>query len=105
MMTGSHCEVWIIDHFTGNTKLGDVFVLYEHLPLELIYPVRIKLSGVYIHGTHCGWVWKNPLLEPMVIHYLLEIQASREEIYLDVCDPEPELPGYPETDLHPDDYV
>ena len=36
--------------------------------------------------------------------YLMEIQASREEIYLDICDPEPVLPGYPHTDYHPNDY-
>ena len=104
MNTGCHCEVWIINHLTGDTKLGNVFVLYEHLPLEIIYPVTVRLSGLYIHGQHCGWVWENPLLEALVNSYLMEIQASREEIYLDICDPEPYLPRYPHTDYHPDDY-
>ena len=80
MNTGCHCEVWIINHLTGDTKLGNVFVLYEHLPLEIIYHVTVRLSGLYIHGQHCGWVWDNPLLEALVNSYLMEIQATREEI-------------------------
>ena len=86
MNTGCHCEVWIINHLTGDTKLGNVFVLYEHLPLEIIYHVTVRLSGLYIHGQHCGWVWENPLLEALVNSYLMEIQASREQIYLDICE-------------------
>ena len=40
----------------------------------------------------------------MVTHYLEQIQASREEIRIEVCRPKPYLPGYPEVDYHPDDY-
>ena len=39
-----------------------------------------------------------------LFNYLLEIQQSREEIYLDVCEPEPEFPGYPDVDLTSPDY-
>jgi hypothetical protein len=40
----------------------------------------------------------------MVTHYLEQIQASREEIRIEVCRPKPHLPGYPAVDYHPDDY-
>jgi hypothetical protein len=39
-----------------------------------------------------------------LFNYLLEIQQSREEIYLDVCEPEQEFPGYPDVDLTSPDY-
>ena len=54
-ISGSHCEVWEINHETGNRLLGEVFVLNEHLPLELIYRVTVSVRGICIQGRHCGW--------------------------------------------------
>ena len=39
----------------------------------------------------------------MVTDYLRTIQECREEIRIEVCQPEPNLPGYPEVDYHPKD--
>ncbi len=143
-ISGSHCEVWEINHLTGNRLLGEVFVLNEHLPLELIYRVTISLRGICIQGRHCGWQWKSesrvrqqaredqttPLIgksdlclrsphskqptasvysgdpdeiEKAVTDYLRTIQECREEIRIEVCQPTPDLPGYPEVDYHPKD--
>ena len=55
-ISGCHCELWEINHVIGNRHLGDVFVLNEHLPLELIYPLTITHRGIYLQGRHCGWV-------------------------------------------------
>ena len=103
-ISGSHCEVWEINHVTGNRLLGEVFVLNEHLPLELIYRVTVTRSGICFAGRHCGFQWKSEKLEVMVTDYLRTIQECREEIRIEVCQPEPNLPGYPEVDFHPDDY-
>ena len=54
-ISGSHCEVWEINHETGNRLLGEVYVLNEHLPLELIYRVTVTVRGICIQGRHCGW--------------------------------------------------
>jgi len=103
-ITGCHCELLEINHVTGNRHLGDVFVLNEHLPLELIYPLSITHRGIYLQGRHCGWVWDFPKMEKAVNDYLAFVQSTHEEIRVEVCQPEPELPGYPYTDYHPDDY-
>ena len=104
MITGVHAELWQIDAVFGDTHLADVFILNEHLPLGLIYPVHVTPRGLWIRKDLYGWQWDNPKLEGFVIEFLLEIQSRREEIFIDICDPEPDLPGYPYTDYHPDDF-
>ena len=100
-ISGSHCEVWEINHETGNRLLGEVFVLNEHLPLELIYRVTVTVRGICIQGRHCGWQWESQRQETVVTEYLKVVQECREEIRIEVCEPEPDLPGYPEIDFHP----
>ena len=132
-ISGSYCEVWEINHETGNRLLGEVFVLNEHLPLELIYRVTVTRSGICIQGRHCGWRrvrqqdrkdQTTPLIgegdlclrsphhnfpscvgDPGDVEditaYLREVQKTGEEIRIEVCEPEPDLPGYPEVDFHP----
>lgn len=102
-ISGCHCEVWEINHLTGNRLLGEVFVLNEHLPLELMYRVTVTRSGICFAGRHCGWMWENSRGEVAVTDYLRVVQECREEIRIEVCQPEPELPGYPEVDYHPKD--
>ena len=104
MITGSHCEIWEANLSMGDNFLARVFVLNEHLPRELIYRLTGSWRGICIQGRHCGWQWENEVVERMVTHYLEQIQASREEIRIEVCRPKPYLPGYPEVDYHPDDY-
>ena len=104
MHSGAHCEVWEINHLTGARLLANVFVLNEHLPLELIYRLTVSWRGICIQGRHCGWQWDRPKDEAMVSDYLLAVQAIHEEIRIEVCQPEPDLPGYPAIDYHPDDY-
>ena len=103
-ISGSHCEVWEINHLTDNRLLGEVCVLNEHLPLELIYRVTITRSGICFAGRHCGWQWDSERQEAAVTDYLRVVQEIREEIRIEVALPEPDLPGYPAVDYHPDDY-
>ena len=42
-------------------------------------------------------------IEKAVTDYLRTIQECREEIRIEVCQPTPDLPGYPEVDYHPKD--
>ena len=102
--TGIYAELWRKDQTFGDIKLATVFVFKEHWLTELIYRAHIRPKGIYVHGKPVEIQWDDELLEATIITYLLEIQHSREEIYLDVCEPIPDLPGYPETDYHPDDY-
>jgi hypothetical protein len=103
-ISGAHCELWEINHLTGNKHMANVFVLNEHIPLELIYRLTIRHSGIFIQSQQCGWQWENPNEEKSVTDYLLSVQAIHEEIRIEVCVPEPYLPGYPHVDRNPDDY-
>ena len=103
-ISGAHCEVWEVNPILGDRLLAKVFVLREHLQLELIYRLSISWRGICIHGKYCGWQWEDSVQERFVTRYLTQIQASREEIRIEVCRPKPDLPGYPEVDYHPDDY-
>ena len=102
-ISGCHCELWEINHLTGNRLLGEVFVLNEHLPLELIYRLTVTIRGICIQGHHCGWQWECERTEQAVTKYLKLVQEIHEEIRIEVCQPEPDLPGYPEVDYHPKD--
>ena len=104
VISGAHCEVWEMNPLLEDRLMAEVFVLYEHLPQELFYPISITLHGIRIRGQELGWQWDEPEAEQEVYEYLKEIQLSGEEIYLEVCIPEPDLPGYPYIDRHPDDY-
>lgn len=103
-ISGSHCEVWEINPALGNQLLAEVFVLTEHLPLELVYRVSVTRVGICFAGRHCGWMWKSKPEQEVVEDYLMATQRSREEIRIEVCSPKPVLPGYPEVDYHPDDF-
>ena len=104
MISGSHCELWEINHLFGNKHLANVFVLNEHLPLELIYRLTVHRTGIFIQSRQCGWQWETPTEELSVTDYLLSVQAIHEEIRIEVCVPEPYLPGYLHVDRNPDDY-
>ena len=103
-ISGSHCEVWEINHETRNRLLGEVFVLNEHLPPELFYRVTVSVRGICVAGRHCGWQWVSERREQAVTEYLKVVQECREEILIEVCEPEPNLPGYPEVDYHPGEF-
>ena len=103
-ISGSHCEIWEINHLTSNRLLAEVFVLNEHLPAELFYRLTVSRRGICIHGKDCAWQWEESEEEVSVTQYLTQIQATREEIRIEICSPKPDLPGYPEVDYHPDDY-
>ena len=104
MISGSHCEVWEINHLTGNRLLAEVFVLNEHLPTELFYRLRVTRTGIYFAGRQCGFQWESERQEIAITEYLRVVQEVREEIRIEVCQPTPDLPGYPEVDYNPDDY-
>ena len=102
-ISGCHCQLWIINHETGNRLLAEVFVLNEHMPLELFYRLTVTRSGICFAGRQCGWQWQSEKSEVMVTDYLHTILECREEIRIEVCQPAPDLPGYPEVDYHPKD--
>ena len=104
MPSGIHCEVLEVNPLTKDRILAKVFVMNELLPLELYYSLTISWRGICIQGRHCGWQWEKPEDEKAVIDYLKTIQATYEEIRLEVCGPKPQLPGYPEVDRNPEDY-
>lgn len=104
MPSGMHAEIVEVNSVTGNIHLADIFVLHEHLPSELIYPLTVTRRALYIRGREVGWQWPDRLTESSVMAYLCYVQSIREEIYLDVCDPDPDLPGYPPVDYNPKDY-
>ena len=103
MQSGIHCELWEINRLFGNRLLAKVFVLNEHMPLELIYRLSVTQRGICVQGRHCGWQWTSPM-EHLVTEYLLAVQATHEEIRIEIAVPEPYLPDYPHVDYHPDDY-
>lgn len=104
MISGCHCQLWEINHLSGNRLLGEMFVLNEHMPLELIYRLTVTQRGISVRGQHCGWQWDHPADEIGTTAYLRGIQFTREEIRLEVCTPPPHLPGYPYINYHPRDY-
>jgi len=103
MQSGTYCELVEANSFIGNKHLAYIFVLNEHLPLELIYPLTVTRSAIYIRRREVGWQWPNESIEAKFIEYLCYVHSIREEIYLEVCRPKPYLPGYPEVDYHPKD--
>lgn len=104
MISGAHCELLEINSILGDKLLAEVFVLNEHLPQELIYRLTVSWRGICIQGRHCGWQWDNCIEERRVTEFLTQIQATHEEIRIEIGRPKPDLPGYPEVDYHPDDY-
>lgn len=103
-ISGSHCEIWEINHLSSNRLLAEVFVLNEHLPAELFYRLTVSVRGICIQGRHCGFQWESERQEKALTEYLRVVQECREEIHIEVCQPTPDLPGYPEIDYNPDDY-
>ena len=101
--TGTQCELWEINHVFGNRHLASVFVLNEHMPLELIFRLTVSWRGICLQGHYCAWQWTFPM-ERLVTEYFTRIQASHEDIFIEVCQPEPDLPGYPYVDYHPSDF-
>ena len=78
------CQVTEKNHQTGDKQLAEVHIRNEDLPLELIYPLHITASGIYIRRARMRWKWKCPKTQKKVEWYLREVQKLREEIYLDV---------------------
>ena len=75
-----------VNHLTGNRFLAKVHVADDEFPLELIYPLHITKSGIYIRRQRIEWYWRNKDDYHKVEAYLLEVQKIREEIYLDVAE-------------------
>ena len=63
MISGAHCEIWEANLIWGDNFLAKVFVLNEHMPLELIYRLTVSWRGICIQGRHCGWQWENEVAE------------------------------------------
>ena len=81
---GYQAELIETNHVFGNKSLARLFLCYGSVPLELIYPVSITRSGIYLRNQKADWWWPDPLLEQQVNDYLRTIQAGGEEIYLEI---------------------
>ena len=75
-----------VNHLTGNRLLAQVHLEYDEWPLELIYPIHLTQSGIYIRRQRICWHWRNKNDRENVEAYLLYVQQIREEIYLDVAE-------------------
>ena len=101
---GFVCELWIINHWTGNRLLAVVMIINEQMPLELIYRLTVTNAGLCVQGRPCRWIWSGERMEVIVTDFLLKVQRTHEEIFIEICRPKPFLPGYPEVDYHPTDF-
>ena len=78
------CKLIETNRLTGDKELADVHIRNEDWPLELIYPLHITVSGIYIRRARIRWKWKCKKSQQKVEWYLREVQKIREEMYLDV---------------------
>ncbi len=83
---GVHAVLIETNHVFGDKRLADVYISLEELPLELIYRVSIPRSGIWLQGRPTQWLWPNRQTRKEVETYLQVIQATREEIRLEVTD-------------------
>ena len=101
--SGMVCELREKNPILGDKLLAEVLIVHDEIPLELIYRLSVSYSGICLNGIPTKWKWGSNRMEVVVTNYLLGIQRTREEIRIDVCQPVPDLPGYPEVDYHPQD--
>ena len=92
--SGMICELWEKNRIWGDKLLAEVLIVHDEIPQELIYRLSVSYSGICLNGIPTKWKWGSDRMEVVVTNYLLRIQRTREEIRIDVCHPEPDLPGY-----------
>ena len=56
----------------------------DEMPKELFYPVTVPHSGIWLQGKRTHWFWPDREKRKQVEIYLQRIQASHEEIRLEV---------------------
>lgn len=81
---GFHCQLEITNHIFGNRRLSDVFVPRDEMPLELIYPVSIAPSGIWLRNQLTQWIWPSRRKRRRVLYKLRMVQSSHEEIRLEI---------------------
>ena len=81
---GIHAVLIETNHIFGDKTLSEVYIPLEEMPLELIYPVTIPKSGIWLQGKRTHWLWPNRERRKEVEAYLQIIQSTREEIRLEV---------------------
>ena len=81
---GVHAVLIETNHIFGDKKLADIYIPLDEVPLELIYPVSIPRSGIWLQGKRTRWMWPNRVTRRAVETYLQVIQSTREEIRLEV---------------------
>ena len=81
---GFHAVLMETNHIFGDKKLSEVYIPLDEMPLELIYRVTIPHSGIWLQGRRTRWLWPNRQRRRCVEMYLRTIQASREEIRMEV---------------------
>ena len=91
---GWHCRLEITNHIFGNRRLSDVFVPHDQMPLELIYPVSITRSGIWLRNQHIGWCWPKGRKRKVILR-LRSIQSSREEIRMEITKKRPKWSDEP----------
>ena len=81
---GVHAVLIETNHIFGDKTLSEVYIPLEEVPLELIYPVTIPKTGIWLQGKRTHWLWPNRERRKNVEAYLQIIQSTREEIRLEV---------------------
>ena len=86
-----HAELIEKNPPSGDKRLAKVYIPLDEIPLELIYPVSVPRSGIWIQGRPTNWLWPKRRTKTLVTKYLQRIQATREEIRLEVTKPRPKF--------------
>lgn len=81
---GIHAVLIETNHIFGDKTLSEVYIPLEEMPPELIYPVTIPKSGIWLQGKRTHWLWPNRERRKKVEAYLQIILSTREEIRLEV---------------------
>ena len=83
---GIHAVLIETNHLWGDKTLAELYIPQDQDILNLIYRLDITSSGLWIQGKHIDWLWPDHRRKIEVINYLRHIQATREEIRLDITE-------------------
>lgn len=81
---GVHAVLIETNHIFGDKQLAEVYIPLDEMSKELFYPVTVPHSGIWLQGKRTRWFWPDREKRKQVEIYLQRIQASHEEIRLEV---------------------
>ena len=83
---GIHAVLIETNHLFGDKFLSEVYIPLDETPPDIIYRLTVTRSGIKLFGRAVHWLWPNRKRRKAVEIYLAAIQASLEEIRLDVTE-------------------